>query len=108
MPYPLDTAHQLICGFLELLPSVHIALQAISDPGQFENLGTNWGWDSETITKAIGFLYQLESSLFLITFEILLEVLSSLRGLTMKLQMQSADVLYAHKEVKMSLLLSVE
>jgi len=86
--------------FLELLPSVHIALQAISDPEQFEYLGTNWNWDSETITKANGFLYQLESSLFLITFEILLEVLSSLRGLTMKLQMQSVDVLYAHKEVK--------
>ena len=52
------------------------------------------------ITKANGFLYQLEFSLFLITFEILLKVLSSLRDLTMKLQIQSVDVFYAHKEVK--------
>jgi len=86
--------------FLELLPSVHVTLQAISSPGQFEDLGTNWNWDGETISKANGFLYQLESSPFLISFKILLEALSSLRALTLKLQMQAIDVLYAYKEVK--------
>ena len=35
--------------FLELLPSVHMTLQAISSLGQFEDLGTNWNWDGETI-----------------------------------------------------------
>jgi len=42
--------------FLELLPSVHMTLQAISSPGQFDDLGTNWNWDGETISKANGFL----------------------------------------------------
>lgn len=81
--------------FLELLPSMHMTLQAISSPGQFENLGTNWNWDGETLSKVNGFLYQLESSSFLISFKILLEALSSLRALTLKLQIQVIDVLYA-------------
>ena len=85
--------------FLELIPSVNITLQAISSPGQFENFGTDWNWDGETLSKANGFLYQLESS-FLISFQILLEVLSSIRALTLKLQMQAVDVLYAYKEVE--------
>ena len=46
--------------FLELLPTVHTALQAISCPSQFKELGTDWSWDGET--KASGFPYQLESS----------------------------------------------
>ena len=86
--------------FLELIPSVHMTLQAISSPGECESLGIDWNWDGETISKANGFLYQLESSSFLISFKILLEVLSSLRALTLKLQMQAIDVLYAYKEVK--------
>ena len=52
------------------------------------------------MTKGNRFLYQLESSLFLVSFVILLEILSSMRGLTCKLQMRAVDVLYAHKEVK--------
>ena len=53
-------------AFLELLPAVHTCLQAMINPNQHEELGTQWSWDGETITKAIGFLYQLESSSFLI------------------------------------------
>jgi len=60
--------------FLELLPSVHMTLQAINSPSQYPDLGTEWNWDGETTTKANGFLYQLESSSFLISFKILLEV----------------------------------
>ena len=71
--------------FLELLPAVHTALQAISCPSQFKELGTDWSWDGETLTKANEFLYQLESSSFLVCFKILLEVLSYLRSLTLKL-----------------------
>ena len=85
--------------FLELIPAVHKTLQAMTSPVDFSDLG-DWSWDSETVTKASGFLYQLESSSFLITFIILLEVLSNLRGLTCKLQMEAIDVLYAHKQVK--------
>lgn len=77
-----------------------MTLQAISSPGEYESLGIDWNWDGETISKTNGFLYQLESSSFLISFKILLEILSSLRALTLKLQMQAIDVLYAYKEVK--------
>ena len=69
--------------FLELLPAVHTALQAISCPSQFKELGTDWSWDGETLTKANGFFYQLESSSFLVCFKILLEVLLYLRSLTL-------------------------
>ena len=63
---------------LELLPAVHTALQAMSSPSQFKELGTDWSWDGETLTKANGFFYQLGSSSFLVCFKILLEVLSYL------------------------------
>ena len=69
--------------FLQLLPSLHAALLGIVSPN--EDLGTEWNWDADTLTKASGFLYQLESSAFLICFKILLEVLSCLKGLTIKL-----------------------
>ena len=85
--------------FLELLPAVHMTLQAMICPSQFENLG-DWNWDGETLTKANGFLYQCESSSFLICFKILLEVLAYLRGLTLKLQMPALDVMYAYREVR--------
>ena len=85
--------------FFELLPAVQKAMQAISSPNQFSELGTDWDWDGETLTKANGFLYQLKSSSFLISFTILLEVLATFRGLTMKLQMEAVDVMYAYKEV---------
>ena len=49
--------------FLELIPAVHMTLQAMTSPNLFSNLG-EWNWDGETVTKATGFLYQLESSPF--------------------------------------------
>ncbi len=70
------------------------------NPSEFPEVGTNWTWDGETITKANGFLYQLQSPSFLICFKILLEVMCCLRGLTKKLQMQAIDVFYAYKQVK--------
>ena len=45
--------------FLELLPAVQKAMQAISSPNQFSDLDTDWDWDGETLTIANGFLYQL-------------------------------------------------
>ena len=71
--------------FLELLPAVHVTLQAVTCPHLYESLGTDWKWDTDTITKANSFLYQLESSSFLVCFKILLEVLANLRNLTVKL-----------------------
>ena len=59
--------------FLELIPAVHMTLQAMTSLDQFSNLG-DWNWDGETVTKANGYLYQLESSSFLVSFVILLEI----------------------------------
>jgi hypothetical protein len=83
---------------LLLLPSLHAALLGIVSPS--EDLGTEWNWDGETLTRANGFLHQLESSSFLISFKTLLEVLTCLKSLTIKLQMQAIDILYAYREVK--------
>ena len=85
--------------FLELIPAVHKTLQAMTSPTNFTDLG-DWNWDGETVTKASGFLYQLESSPFFVSFVILLEVLLNLRELTCKFQMRAVDVLYGHREVK--------
>ena len=69
-------------------------------PRQYEDFGTDWNWDGETITKANGFLFQLQSSSFLICFKILHEIFQNLRSLTIKLQMQAIDVVYAYKDVQ--------
>ena len=86
--------------FLDLLPAVHHTLSAMVNPSEFPELGTNWTWDGETITKATGFLHQLHSSSFLVSFKVLLEVMCCLRGLTKKLQSQAIDVFYAYKQIK--------
>ena len=85
--------------FLELLPAVHTGLEAMVHPTLHGELGTDWSWDGETITKANGFLFQLQSSTFLVAFQILLQVFYVLRELTVKLQMQATDVVYAYKMV---------
>ena len=82
--------------FLDLLPAVRACLQALTNPNQHEEFGTQWSWDGETITKANGFLYQLQSSSFLICLNILMQVLHILRELTLKLQMRAIDVAYAY------------
>ena len=81
--------------FLELLPAIHSTLQAMISPSNFPEFGTEWGWDGETVMKATGFI---QSSPFLISFKILLECLTHLRGLTVKLQKQAIDVLYAYRQ----------
>ena len=73
--------------FLTLLPAIHLCLDAMVHPHMHQQLGTEWNWDGETITKANGFLFQLHSSSFLVAFQTLLQVLHVLRELTMKLQM---------------------
>ena len=45
--------------FLELLPALHMTLQAMTCPQLYKSLGTDWKWDTDTITKANSFLYQL-------------------------------------------------
>ena len=48
--------------------------------------------------KASGFILSVRV-IFFLCFQILLERLTHLRGLTVKLQMQAIDVLYAYKQV---------
>ena len=86
--------------FLELLPAVYLCLEAMVHPYLHQELGTNWSWDGETITKANGFLYQLQSPLFLVSFQILVQVLHILRELTVKLQLKATDVVSAYKLVE--------
>ena len=67
---------------------------------------TDWSWDTDTITKARGFLHQLNSFEFLLAFNITMRLLSSLRSLTVKLQKTSNDILAAYElvsEVQMDL-----
>ena len=78
--------------FLEHLPALHLCLEAIVHPQLHQELGTDWSWDGETITKANGFIFQLQSPLFLVSFQILVQVLHILRELTIKLQLKAIDV----------------
>ncbi|KAI6652513.1 Zinc finger MYM-type protein 1-like [Oopsacas minuta] len=86
--------------FLDLLPVLHTCLQAMVDRNSHTELGTDCSWDGETITKANGFLFQLQSSTFLISFQILMQFFLILRELTIKLQMKAIDMVYAYKLVK--------
>lgn len=86
--------------FLELLPALHMCLQAMVHPSLHTDLGTDWSWDGETITEANGFLFQLQSSSFLVAFQLIVQVLQILREVTIKLQMKAVDVVYAYKIVK--------
>lgn len=76
-------------------------MNAIAHPSLYANeLGTGWSWDGETVTKANGFLFQLQSSVFLVAFQILLQIMEVLKELTLRLQMQAMDVVHAYKIVK--------
>lgn len=85
--------------FMELHEAVHTSLDAMAHPSLHTDLGTDWAWDGETVTKANGFLFQLQSSTFLVSFHILLQVMTLLKELTLKLQMQAIDVIYAYSAV---------
>lgn len=84
--------------FVELHEAVHTCLDAMAHPSLHTDLGTNWSWDGDTVTKANGFLFQLQSS-FLVSLHILLQVMTLLKELTLKLQMQAIDVVYAYSAV---------
>ena len=71
--------------FLELHEAVHTSLDAIVNPRPYANdIGTGWSWDGETVTKANGFLFQMQSSTFLVAFQILLQLMQVLKELTLK------------------------
>ncbi|XP_011407068.1 PREDICTED: uncharacterized protein LOC105311849 [Amphimedon queenslandica] len=85
--------------FMELLhEAIHSSLDAMAHPRLHTDLGTDWGWDGETVTRANGFLFQLQSPSFLVSFHIL-QVMTLLKDLTEKLQMQAIDVIYAYNAI---------
>ena len=86
--------------FLELLPPLHASLQAMVHPTLHCDLGTDWSWDGETITRANGFLFQLQSSTFLVAFCMLVQVYQVLKELTVKLRSIAIDVVQAYAMVE--------
>lgn len=82
--------------FYDLYPAIIKTMEFISTSSS--EFG-NWSWDSETLTKANGFLRQLCSFEFLITFCITMRILSSLRSLTVNLQNRTNDILVAYEHI---------
>ena len=77
--------------------AVHTSLDAMAHPKVFtltlELIGPGMG--KQLFTEANGFLFQLQSS-NIVSFHILLQVMTLLKELTLKLQMQAIDVIYAY------------
>ena len=82
--------------FFNLYTSIIKTMEAISTCSSEYG---EWSWDNETLTKARGFLHQLVSFEFLVTFNVTMRVLSSLRSLTVQLQKKSSDILAAYDHV---------
>ena len=59
----------------------------------------DWSWDTDTLTKARGFLHQLNTFEFLVSFNITMRMLSCLRSLTVKLQKASNYIFAAYELV---------
>ena len=86
--------------FLDLLTPLHATLQAMVHPTSHSNLGVDWSWDGETITRANGFLFQLQSSSFLVSLHLLVQVFQVLKELMVKLQSVAIDVVQAYSMVE--------
>ena len=77
--------------FFDLYAPIIKTMENISDCPRGD-----WSWDTETLTKARGFLHQLNSFEFFISFNVTMRIMSSLRTLTVKLQKKSIDILAAY------------
>ena len=82
--------------FYDLYPAIVKTMESISTCSSEHG---DWSWDSETLTKANGFLRQLCSFEFLVTFCITMRILSSLRSLTVNLQKKANDILAAYEHI---------
>ncbi len=90
--------------FFQLYPFVVQTMEAIvtrnSEYGE-------WLWDSETITKANGFLRQMATFEFIVSSSVTMRLLSSLRPVTVKLQKRSTDILKAYELTDVQLYLEL-
>ena len=107
-PHTYPQSHSPSCpqvhkGQEGLSKGLHTLSILSTSPYQFRSHGpSNFAWRARyrlELGWRQGFLFQLQSSTFLIAFRILLQVLYVLRELTVKLQMQAIDVVYAYKMV---------
>lgn len=64
----------------------------MTSPNNYPQFG-DWNWDCETLSKANGFNHVITSPVFLVAVKVVTNVLVILRGLTVKLQGRSMDVL---------------
>ena len=64
------------------------------------NGSREWSWDLESITKANGFLHNITSFQFLVAASIAMRLLSFLRGVTIKVQKRSIDILSSYEQVQ--------
>ena len=83
-------------AFHDLYPFIIHTMQVISTRSLEHG---DWSWDPDTVTKASGFLHHITTFEFLVLFCVAMRLLSSLRGLTIKLQKQSKDILQAYEQV---------
>ncbi|ORU94881.1 MAG: hypothetical protein A6F71_09870 [Cycloclasticus sp. symbiont of Poecilosclerida sp. M] len=82
--------------FYDLYPAIVKAMESISECSSEYG---EWSWDSKSITKANGYIHQLASSEFIVTFLTTMRILSSLRCLTINLQKKVNDILAAYDHV---------
>ena len=72
-----------------------MVLQAMVCSSAREEFG-GWNWDSETTSRAQGFLHSITSSSFLVASSIVMYILSQLRVVTVKLQGRCTDIMNAY------------
>ena len=80
--------------FFEMYPFLIQVMEEIS-----HNASSEWSWDSESITKANGFLHNITSFQFLVTASIAIRLLSFLLCLTVKLPKCSIHILSGYEQV---------
>ena len=83
--------------FYDLYPAILKTMEDISTCSLEYN--GDWSWDSETLAKASGFLHQISSFQFLVSFSIAMRIFSCLRSLTINLQKKTHSILTAYEHV---------
>lgn len=84
--------HQALETFSELYLQVYTCLSQMCENSDL--------WDSETLTKATGFLHTIANSSFMVAFVVVRNCLRYLKPLTVKLQKKAKDIVQAYKEIK--------
>jgi hypothetical protein len=84
--------HAALDAFNDLYLQVHDCLGQMCEDSDH--------WDSETLTKATGFLHTITSSTFMVAFIVVRNCLRYLKPLTVKLQKKAKDIVQAYSEIR--------